>query len=146
MQTTFFSVPTRAPQKLILVLEQDKEVGECLVQLIRQSTPFQAILACSRTQAHTILQQLQCDVFLLADDTLPEDDLERLYLFPEGINPPALLNLTWFPWAWKFRHGSDMSGMINTVNQLLSAPGAPEARCRTQGYAFATEELCYPLL
>lgn len=140
------SVPMRAPQKLILVLEQDTAVGECVVQLIRQSTPFQAILACSRAQAHTILQQLQCDVFLLTDDTLPEDDLERLYLFPEGINPPALLNLTWFPWAWKFRHGADMCDMIHTVNHLLSVPSAQAARCRTQGYALTTEKPGYPLL
>jgi hypothetical protein len=113
----------RSSQKLILVLEQQTEVGERIVHLIRQGTPFQAILASSLLQAHTILLHLKCDVFLLTDDTLPEEDMERLYLLPAGVHPPALLNLTWFSWARNFFQGVDMHRMIDTVNRLLSAYG-----------------------
>lgn len=93
-----------------------------MVQLIRQTTPFQAILASSLQQAHTILQHLRCDVFLLSDDALPENDLERLYLLPADIDPPALLNLTWLSLTRDSCQGADMHCMIRAVNQLLSAP------------------------
>jgi hypothetical protein len=105
------------------VLEQQTEVGERIVCLIRQGTPFQAILASSLQQAHMILRHLKCDVFLLIDDTFPEEDLERLYLLPAGIHPPALLNLTWFSRTRTFFQGADTHRIIDAVNQLLSAHG-----------------------
>jgi hypothetical protein len=48
----------------------------------------------SLSEVHRILHHLTCDVFLLTDDTCSEDELERLYLLPEEVEPPALLSLT----------------------------------------------------
>lgn len=69
-------------KKLIVVLEQDKQVGTRFVQLIRQETAFQAILARNLSEVRSILAQMKCDLVLLTDDTFPDEDLERLYLLP----------------------------------------------------------------
>ena len=93
-----FYPPTtrRFDKKLILIIEQDRTRGTQLVQTIRQEKAFQAILATSLAEAHTILSFFKCDFLLLTDDTFPEDDLERLYLLPAHIQPPALLSLSPF--------------------------------------------------
>ena len=54
---------TRFPKKLIMVIEQDEEIGTQFVQLIRQETPYQAILATSLLHVRNILRHLTCDFF-----------------------------------------------------------------------------------
>jgi hypothetical protein len=84
----------RFDKKLILVIKQDHTLGTQLVQKIRQGKAFQAILATSLAEAHAVLSFLKCDFLLLADDTFPEEDLERLYLLPAHVEPPAVLDLS----------------------------------------------------
>jgi hypothetical protein len=55
---------TRFTKKLIMVIEQDEEIGTKFVQLILQETPYQAILATSLQHVRTILHHLKCDVCL----------------------------------------------------------------------------------
>ena len=56
-----------------MVIEQDHSIGTQFVQQIQQETPFRAILATSLQQVRSILGHLTCDVFLLTDDTFPEE-------------------------------------------------------------------------
>lgn len=80
-------------KKLILVIEQDRALGTQIVQKIRQGQAFQAILATSLAEARAILSFLKCDFLLLADDTFPENNVERRYPFSANVKPPTLLNL-----------------------------------------------------
>ena len=112
-----------------MVLEQDEEIGSQFVQMIRQETPFQAILATSLFHVRTILAHLKCDLFLLTDNPFPEDDLERLYLLPGEVESPALLNLTFLSCTYNYREKADMKSIVKAVTLLLSLrdppPGVP---------------------
>lgn len=116
---------TQFPNKLIMVMEQDEEIGTKFVQMIRQETPYQAILATSLQHARTILHHLKCDVFLLINDTFPDEDLERLYLLPAGVEPPALLNLTFLSGTYHYQEDRDVKSLIKAVKLFLSTRGAP---------------------
>src|SRR6266567_9626597 len=69
LMSTLPTVPveghTSLPLKLILVVEHDLDFGVCIVQAIKQKTPYKAILATSEITALNIVQHLQCDLFLL---------------------------------------------------------------------------------
>lgn len=112
--------PSRVPLKLIMVIEHDKQMGTRLVQMIRHETPFQAILATSLLQAHSILQHLACDFFLLADDTFPQEDLERLSVPSAQAPAPTLLNLTFLSSIYDYRDVHDLKSIVRAVNLLLS--------------------------
>ena len=114
---------TQFPKSLIMVIEQDHAIGTRIVQLIRQETPFQAILATSQQQAHSILHHLTCDFFLLVDDPFLEEDMERLYLLPEEVTPPTLLNLTFNSSLSKDRDETDVKSLIKAVKLLLTTVG-----------------------
>jgi hypothetical protein len=111
-------------RKLILVLEQDEEVGTQFVQLIRQATPFQAILATSVPQARTLLVQQKCDVVLLTDSTFPEEDLERLYLLPPEVALPAPLDVTFLS-STSHRGERNAKAVVKAVDLLVSLRDAP---------------------
>lgn len=111
---------SRAPLQLIMVIEHDEQIGTRLVQMIRHETPFQAILATSLREAHSILQHLACDFFLLADDTFPQKELERLSVPSVSGPPPTLLNLTSHSSTYDYRDEHDLKSIIRAVNLLLS--------------------------
>lgn len=118
-------------KKLIMVLEQDEQIGTHFVQLIRQETPFQAILARNLSEARNILAQLKCDLVLLTDETFPDEELERLYLLPAEIEPPELLSLTLLSWTYHYRDGRDVRSVVKAVNLLLAihnGSSPPESR------------------
>lgn len=116
---------TQFTNNLIMVMEQDEEIGTKFVQMIRQETPYQAILATSLQHARTILHHLHCDVFLLINDTFPDEDLERLYLLPADVEPPALLNLTFLSGTYHYQEDRDVKSLVKAVKLLLSACDAP---------------------
>lgn len=107
-------------KKLIMVLEQDEQIGTRVVQLIRQETLFQAILARSLSEVRSILEHLKCDLLLLTDEAFPDEDLERLYLLPADIEPPELLSLTFLSWTYNYRDGRDVRNVVKAVNLLLA--------------------------
>jgi hypothetical protein len=107
-------------KRLIMVLEQDVQIGTRFVQLIRQATACQAILARNLSEVRTILEHLQCDLVLLTDDPFPDEDLKRLYLLLEGSELPELLSLTFLSWTYNYRNGRDMRNVVKAVNLLLA--------------------------
>lgn len=109
----------RFDHKLIMIIEQDEGIGTRFVQLIRQETPFQAILATSLSQVRNILCHLICHLLLLTDPTFPAEHLERLYMLPEDLEPETLPPLFW---TYKDQDKADIRSVINAVKLLLSIP------------------------
>lgn len=107
-------------KKLIMVLEQDEQIGARFVQLLRQETLFQAILARNLSEVRSILAYLKCDLVLLTDETFPDEDLERLYLLPADIEPPELLSLAFLSWTYNYRDERDVRNVVKAVNLLLA--------------------------
>jgi hypothetical protein len=93
--------------------------------MIRQETAFQAILARNFSEVRTTLGHLKCDLLLLTDDTFPEEDLERLYLLPEDVEPPELLSLTFHSWTSNHRDGRDVRSTIKAMKLLLAGSSCP---------------------
>lgn len=116
--------PRQFPYKLIMVIEHDQVIGTQLVQLLWQETPFQAILATSLLHVRHLLLHLTCDVFLLADDTFSLEDLERFSLLSAGVEPPALLNLTFLSEMYDRRSEADRKNLIKAVKLLLCVHNA----------------------
>lgn len=112
--------------KLILVLDQDEQVGMQFARMLRQHTAFQAIVARSLSEVHHILEHLKCDLLLLTDSTFPEEDLERLYLLPAEVEPPALLDLTFLCWTYNYQEAKDVRSVVKALNLLLSVRNAPQ--------------------
>ncbi len=61
---------TPAEVKTVLIVEDDEAIGEFLVQVIQQETPYQAVLAPDGFQALKMLRTLKPDLFIL-DYNLP---------------------------------------------------------------------------
>lgn len=114
-----FPTTRQVPHKLIMVIEQDSLIGTQFVQQIQQETPFRAILATSLLQVRRLLGHLKCDVFLLTDDTFPEEDLECLYLLPGGVEPPELINLIFLSGVYDHQNETDRKSLIEAVKLLL---------------------------
>lgn len=66
-----------------MVIEQHERRGTRFVQAIQQETPF---LATSLHQIRALLARWRCDLFVLTDETFPEENLERLH----GGRSPAI--------------------------------------------------------
>lgn len=105
---------------LMLVLDQDEQVGMQFVQMIRRHTAFQAILARSLSEVHHILAHLKCDFLLLTDGTFPAEDLERFSLHPAEVEPPALLDLTFLCRTYDYHEAADVWSVVKALNRLLS--------------------------
>lgn len=117
--------PSSCSKKLIMVIESDEHIGTQCVQLIRHETPCQAILATSLQQVQNILAHLHCDLFVLTDGTLPEEDLERLHLLLASIDPPPLFHLTFLSCLYDYHNHADVESIVKAVNQLLSLRDGP---------------------
>jgi hypothetical protein len=111
-------------KKLIMVLEQDRQVGNQFVQVFRQETPFQAVLATSLSEARNLLGHLRCDLLLLTDGTFPEADLECLYVLPGHIEPPDLLSVTFLSETYNYRDERDVKSMVKAVKLFLAVRDA----------------------
>ena len=114
------ALPPSCSKKLIIVIEQDEQIGTQFVRLIRQETSFQAILARSLAEVRNILQHLKSDVFLLTDATFLEEDLKRLSLFPPEVEPPALLSVAFLSCMYDYRDERDVRNIVKAVKLLLS--------------------------
>jgi len=123
---TEFMRPLSQTDKLLLVLDQDEQVGMQFVRMLRQHTAFQVILARSLSEVHHILAHLKCDLLLLTDNTFPEEDVERLYLLPVEVEPPALLDLTFLCRTYNYRDATDVRSVVNALNRFLSVREAPQ--------------------
>jgi CheY-like chemotaxis protein len=77
-QHTLSSVEASTAPKLILVVEDDIDFGSALTQVIREETPYQAILATSGIEALNLIEHLKCDLFML-DYLLPSMNGLELY-------------------------------------------------------------------
>ena len=109
-------------KKLIVVLEQDEQIGTRFVQLIRQETAYQGILARNLSEVRTILGHLKCDLglILLMNDTFPAEDPAQLYLLPADIEPKDVLSLTFLSWTYNYWDTRDVSSIVKAVNLLLA--------------------------
>lgn len=112
-------------KKLIMVIEQDEQIGTQFVQLIQHETSFQAILATSLHQVRNILAHLHCDLFVLTDEAFPEEDLERLCRLLAGTDPPTLFNLTFLSSTYDYHDHADVKNVVKAVNLLLSLRDKP---------------------
>jgi CheY-like chemotaxis protein len=77
-QRTLSSGEASTQPKRILIVEDDIEFGSTLMQMIKEETPYQAILATSGIEALSIITHLRCDLFLL-DYLLPGMNGLELY-------------------------------------------------------------------
>ncbi len=68
----------RSPVKTIFVVEDDADIGEFVVQVLQQETPYLAVLATDGFQALKMLYSLKPDLFLL-DYLLPSMNGLELY-------------------------------------------------------------------
>ena len=80
--------------KTILVVEDDKNIGELIVEAFVQETPYQAMLATDGKQALKIVQNVKPNVLLL-DNNLPDmkgiELFDRIQVEKELENVPVLL-------------------------------------------------------
>lgn len=113
------------PKKLIVVLEQDEGIGKRFVQLIKQETPFQGILATRPSEVRNVLAHLKCDVLLLTDETFPEDDLTCLSLPSEDVDLPIRLNIAFLSSTYNYRDSRDMKNIVKAVALLLAVRDSP---------------------
>ena len=80
--------------KTVLVVEDDKNIGEFIVSAFVQETPYQALLAVDGSQALKLVQDIQPDMLIL-DNRLPDmkgiELYDRLHTMEELEDIPALL-------------------------------------------------------
>ncbi|MFL5661771.1 MAG: response regulator [Ktedonobacteraceae bacterium] len=80
--------------KTILVVEDDKNIGEFIVSAFVQETPYQALLAVDGSQALKLVQDIQPNMLIL-DNRLPDmkgiELYDRLHTMEALENIPILL-------------------------------------------------------
>lgn len=88
------SVKKRNNVKTILVVEDDKNIGELIVSAFVQETPYQALLAVNGSQALKLVQDIQPNMLIL-DNRLPDmkgiELYDRLHTMETLENIPVLL-------------------------------------------------------
>jgi CheY-like chemotaxis protein len=88
------SVKKRNNVKTILVVEDDKNIGELIVSAFVQETPYQALLAVNCSQALKLVQDIQPNMLIL-DNRLPDmkgiELYDRLHTMETLENIPVLL-------------------------------------------------------
>ena len=86
--------PVLTAEKIILIIEDDKDIGQTLVEIIHQETPYQAVLATNGYQAFQFLRRIT-PCLLIVDYHLPVIDGLRFYDIFHDIerfkNIPAIL-------------------------------------------------------
>ncbi|SRR5579884_2533034 len=116
--------------KTILIVEDDVDVGEFLVQILNDQTPYQALLAPDGFQALKMVKTLKPDLFLL-DYLLPgmsglelhdhlhsTDELQHIPTLFMSANMPAI--------EAEKRHTSyvkkpfEVEEMLEVIRQLLA--------------------------
>lgn len=89
-----FPTQVLTAKKSILIIEDDKDIGQTLVDIIHQETPYQAILATNGYQAFQFLRGMT-PCLLIVDYHLPIIDGLRFYDIFHGIERfktiPAIL-------------------------------------------------------
>ncbi|HYL44862.1 MAG TPA: response regulator [Ktedonobacteraceae bacterium] len=87
-------VKKRNNVKTILVVEDDKNIGELIVSAFVQETPYQALLAVNGSQALKLVQDIQPNMLIL-DNRLPDmkgiELYDRLHTMETLENIPVLL-------------------------------------------------------
>src|SRR5438477_1056760 len=95
--------------KTILVVEDDKNIGELIVEAFVQETPYQAMLATDGKQALKIVQNVKPNVLLL-DNNLP--DMKGIELYDRIQVEKELENRS-------EEHTSELQSHVNLVCRLL---------------------------
>jgi CheY-like chemotaxis protein len=84
----------RASVKMILLIEDDANIGEVLLQAIAQETPYLATLVTNGFEALKAVEGIKPDLFIL-DYLLPRMNgvelYDRLHAIPELAQVPALM-------------------------------------------------------
>jgi len=95
-----FSSEAHTGVRTILVVEDDEDLGEFLVQAIRQETPHQVLHVTDGFKALKAVRSLRPDLLLL-DYRLPGMNgielYDRLHLLDESTDIPAIMLSTNFP-------------------------------------------------
>jgi DNA-binding response OmpR family regulator len=88
--------------KTILIVEDDRGIGQFFFEAIKQETPYQALLATDGYQALKLVREVKPSLFLL-DYGLPRmtglELYDRLHATEELEDIPALMISAQCPWA-----------------------------------------------
>jgi CheY-like chemotaxis protein len=115
--------------KTILLVEDDVDLGDCIVAALEEATPYHVLLASNGIEALQIISSLKPDLFLL-DYHLPSMDglelNERLHQMQELENIPTLF-LTAYPFSLALRGRKvislkkpfDFEELIRVIHELL---------------------------
>jgi CheY-like chemotaxis protein len=115
--------------KTILLVEDDVDLGDCIVAALEEATPYHVLLASNGIEALQIISSLKPDLFLL-DYHLPSMDglelHERLHQIQELENIPTLF-LTAYPFSLALRGRKvislkkpfDFEELIRVIHELL---------------------------
>lgn len=120
----------RQNHKIILVVEDDRDIGEVLVEAITAESPYQAMLATDGLDALRMVQGIKPDLFIL-DYHLPGmngiEAYDRLHAIETLADVPALMMSARLP-----RHELekrkivgmnkpiDLDEFLQTLDQLLT--------------------------
>ena len=81
-------------QKMILLVEDDANIGEVLTQAINQETPYKALLVADGLEALQAIQEIQPSLFIL-DYQLPYmngiDLYDKLQAIESLVHVPAIM-------------------------------------------------------
>lgn len=81
-------------QKMILLVEDDANIGEVLTQAINQETPYKALLVADGLEALQAIQEIQPSLFIL-DYQLPHmngiDLYDKLQTIESLVHVPAIM-------------------------------------------------------
>ena len=81
-------------QKIILLVEDDANIGEVLTQAINQETPYKALLVADGLEALQAIQEIQPSLFIL-DYQLPHmngiDLYDKLQTIESLVHVPAIM-------------------------------------------------------
>ena len=116
-------------QKTVVIVEDDESIGNLLLMILRDETPYKGLLAESGRQALHMLEQVKADLLIL-DFRLPDmtglDVFDRVVAQAGNEDTPAILttahqgcdigkrkNMVFLPKPF------DLDAFLNTLRRLL---------------------------
>ncbi len=125
-----FSREGRPDQKVILLVEDDRDIGEVLVEAITHESPYEALLATDGLDALRMVQGIKPDLFIL-DYHLPGMNgielYDKLHAIETLTDVPALMMSARLPYQELEKRKIigmnkpiDLDEFLQTLDQLLT--------------------------
>jgi CheY-like chemotaxis protein len=117
--------------KTILLVEDDVNIGEVLLQVIAQETPYIAVLAPSGSEALQVIHNVKPNLFIL-DYQLPQMNgialYDQLHASPELVNVRAIMisahlpqkDISSRPGIFGLPKPIDLDEFLNTIEKLIT--------------------------